>query len=252
MNIHVSYIHFFVCGVVPEWNGEKVFTPCMKNLCFKGGDEMEMMTPSKLRYLFDVEHPLTQFEQYAAFIERSLRSEVGRYEKMAAEFDEKDQEGFWNWRIDDVNLYRSEFPNILRSSLLTSIYSFVESKLVALCRQPTESGRIFSERSCRRQSLINKARDYLITELNVKFPVNIPAWKFIQNTNRIRNCFVHSGGDVSKFRSERKLRNIIADMEHVTIDQRDKMILDEKFCLAFIDHAFVLLSALYNVPVEER
>ncbi|MGG3451555.1 hypothetical protein [Domibacillus aminovorans] len=236
---------------VPEWNGEKVHILHEEIILSKEENGIERMTPSKLQYLFDVEHPLNQFEQYAEFIERSLKSEVGRYEKMAAEFDEEDQESFWDWHIDEVSLYRSDFPNILRSSLLTSMYSFVESKLVALCH-PTESGRTFSKRSSSRKPLINKARDYLITELNVAFPVDTPAWKFIQNTNRIRNCLVHSGGDVSAFRSERKLRNIIADMEYVMIDQRDKIILDETFCLAFIDHSFVLLSALYNVQIEEQ
>lgn len=217
----------------------------------KEGKGIERITPGKLQYFFEVEHPLNQFQQYAEFIESSLRSEAGRYEKMAGEFEEEDQEGFWDWHTNEVSLYRSDFPNILRRSLLTSIYSFVESKLVALCR-PTESGRSFSDRSSSRKSLINKAKDYLITELNVEFPIDTPAWKFIQNTNRIRNCLVHSGGNVNAFRSERKLRNIIADMEHVTIDQRDKIILDETFCLAFIDHSFVLLSALYNVQIEER
>ncbi|OKL35421.1 hypothetical protein [Domibacillus mangrovi] len=212
---------------------------------------MERMTPSRLRYLFDVEHPLFQFEQYAAFIEHSLRREASKYEKMAAESNETDPEGFRGWHIDECSLYRSDFPNILRSSLLTSLYSFIESKLVALC-YPSESGRMFSKRNSSRQSLINKAKDYLITELHVEFPIHLPAWKFIQNTNRIRNCLVHSGGDVSAFRSERKLRSIIANMEHVTIDWRDKIILDEMFCLVFINHASILLSALYNVQVEGR
>lgn len=195
---------------------------------------------------FDVTYPLEKFREYSQFIEQSLNKEVQVYEKMASQYIEEEQEDFWDWHIDEVTLYFKDFPSIMRTSLVTSVYAFLEKKLVELC-VPGPSGEIFNSAQSG-DAIINNAKRYIKSVLNKDFPSDIFAWQYIQNVREIRNCLVHNAGRIDDLEETReaKLRRIIVSMPQVEIDNHDNIFLHKEFCTDFIEYVEEILNILYK------
>lgn len=201
------------------------------------------MRKKYLSFKFHITFPLESFKEYAHYIEESLRKEVRVYEDMANDLDEEEKEAFWDHYIDEVSKYYQEFPQIMRNSLFVSIYTFLEDKLIELCVPNDETTLKLSDINGKG---IQQASIYLKKVLRINFPDHSKEWHFIKNSNLIRNCIVHNNGDISKSSNEKKLRNIIKDMSNVTIDNKDYIILDNKFCDNFINNVESFLSQLYG------
>lgn len=208
------------------------------------------MLTGNLRYLFFVSHELDQFRDYAKYIESSLRKEVKFYEDRARGLQPEEEEEYWEFYIDEVAPYSQDFPRIMRNSLLVSIYTFLEDKIVELC-VPNEDTLL--KLSDIKGQGIEQASIYLKKVLCIDFPDNSKEWHYIKKANLIRNCIVHSSGDVSKSRNETKLRNAIQDMPFISIDKMGCINLDDELCIDFIENVDVFLkqfyAAVYNFDV---
>jgi hypothetical protein len=201
------------------------------------------MITSKTRYLFFVLHELEQFRNYAEYIESSLRKEVKSYEDRAEGLMPEEEEEFWDCYIDEVAPYSQDFPKIMRNSLFVSIYTFLEDKIVELC-VPSEDTLL--KLSDIKGQGIEQASIYLKKVLRIDFPDNSKEWHYIKKANLIRNCIVHSRGDVSKSRNEAKIRNAVQDMQSVSIDKMGYIKLDEELCEDFIENVDSFLQQLYD------
>ncbi|WPL43543.1 hypothetical protein [Priestia megaterium] len=200
------------------------------------------MITGNLRYLFFVSNELDQFRNYAEYIESSLRKEVKSYVDRAEGLLPEEAEEFWEWHLDEVSPYSQDFPKIMRNSLFVSIYTFLEDKIVELCVSDKDT---LLELSDIKGQGIHQASIYLKKVLRIDFPDNSKEWQYIKKANLIRNCIVHSSGDVSKSRNETKLRNAVQDMPSISIDKMGYINLNDELCIDFIENVDLFLKQLY-------
>lgn len=180
-------------------------------------------------YLLNIELPIKHFREYASFIEKSLKEEtVALKEKNTFKKDSL----LSRLKQTDIYLYDVQLPTILRSSLLISVDSFLEKTLVSLCI-PGESGKKL-DLSNKDSSVISKARRHLKEELKMEFACT-KSWGFILDAHKIRNCFVHSGGNVMNSEKKEPLLRILKNRKHIRKNRGDNITLDKEFCMEFID-----------------
>lgn len=202
----------------------------------------------QLHYSFEIGFHLQNFEEYADYIESSFRTELSRYEIMAKEYENpEDLEAFWDHYHDQVHLYNKDFPSLLRSSLLMSIYGFAENRIVAFC-SPTgnlgESGRAFKPKKDRK-SVIQNAQDYLVNELDRRELRDLDGWEFLNNARKIRNSFVHDGGKASE-----SLKEAITSIDFVEVNEQSNIILDQEYCKMLIDILYTFFPPFYRMSEE--
>ncbi len=208
-----------------------------------------MKRGKELIYDILVLNPLSNFSEYATYIEKNLEQEAKKYEKQLAEFDheevteewEKEFEDMVESVLDDMTPFTHYFPEIMRSSLLISVYAFFEEKLISTCKGEKNSLQFSNIRG---NSTIERAQIYIEKVMKIDFPSNNKHWKFLRNVNKIRNCFVHNGGKINKDKSER-LNNIIEDMDNIHVNERGKIVIEKDFIEGMIMHVDSFLSMLY-------
>lgn len=204
---------------------------------------MRKMPWQELHYLISVKIPLEEFEQYINFIEFSFNQELSSLDKRIAEIADPDsRDEFVDWHYDEIVKYRDDFPNLLRSSLLITIYSFLEKNLLTLCGPGVHF----------RNNILEEAKDYLIN-LGIDFPVTSESWIFIKKVKLIRNCIVHYGGDISSIVRDKQRRDteeVIEELNNIMVDHLGVIQIEEGFCNEFIIHTGNLLKVLHEKKYE--
>jgi hypothetical protein len=104
--------------------------------------------------------------------------------------------GFYESHLEDIDRWHSSYPYIIRASVLIMGCSRFESALTSICKDfdllvPT---RVTWTQETRDRG-IHKAARYLQENFDV-CPACHEAWPRIQSYFKIRDCFVHAGGDV--------------------------------------------------------
>ena len=111
--------------------------------------------------------------------------------------------------LDEEYFVISEsMPIIVRQSLFISIYSLLETYMNDVCDMLKENQKIAISVGDLSGNGIFRAQCYLQKVLNVDFPASHKTWQKISNYNRIRNCLVHSSGQVTDDTNKQLLRFI--------------------------------------------
>lgn len=191
---------------------------------------------------FKVVYPLRQFREYADQIEGSFVQSLKPIADLAEQAEKEKDDYLLDAVAEDYHNYSNEFPLLLRSSLLVSLFSFLENRLMALCKEYEEDLKL--EDIAHRG--LTKVHVFLKKVAKVDFPDDTKEWHFIRQVNLIRNCIVHNGGNVEGSTNERKIRNAIANIDHVSIDELGNIILEREFCIKFIKVIASFLRKLYK------
>ncbi|WP_307892580.1 hypothetical protein [Bacillus swezeyi] len=199
---------------------------------------------SNIRFHFFISGKLQTFEEYAEYIESSLRSELYKFDEAFREESDEDKEEFIHFHYDEMAQFRDNFPAIMRNSLFISVYSFLEEKIIELCNQPDETGIKLDDLQ---GNGIQRASLFIKKVMKKDFPDDTKEWHFIMNANQIRNCIVHCGGDIDKTKSPTKVRNAVNELKNVTESRHSSIVLNEEFCLEFIKVVEKFLRKLYKI-----
>jgi hypothetical protein len=166
--------------------------------------------------------PLSHFQTYANDMEKHLLSKQSMVDREEDEDffsnEDDDDDGIsegWTHFIGDRHTFLVQFPSILRSSLLISVYSFLENLLTKLCRELQEKMKLSVKYNSIAGKGIEKAKTYLIEVVGIEFPSNSIEWQLINDYKNIRNCFAHSEGVVKE--SDNKTRRSVKNLEAVRI-----------------------------------
>lgn len=188
--------------------------------------DIEKLTEA-IVYFNIIEKQLNLFTDYSNYIDSSLEKELKKQTKKTSKGKVKDE------------YLKYEFPNIMRSTLLISIYSFFEERLVLICKSyETEEGLMFDD--IRGRSVIDRAKKYIEKVIKMDFPSNNEHWKHLREINLIRNCIVHNGGIVS---SESSLECIVNEMNNISLNENNGKIMLEK---GFIDDTIRHVDKFYR------
>jgi hypothetical protein len=186
--------------------------------------------PKRLKYYGSPENdcllrfhvPLRHFKIYANDMEEYLLSKQTMVDSedeedlfINEEEEENDVGAGWTHFISDRYTFLVQYPDILRSSLLISVYSFFENLLTKLCREIQVKMKLSVKYNSIAGKGIEKAKTYLTEVVGIDFPSNTMEWKQINDYKNIRNCFAHSEGVVKE--SDSKIRRSVQNLEAVAI-----------------------------------
>ncbi|MFH0070807.1 hypothetical protein [Peribacillus sp. NPDC056705] len=139
---------------------------------------------------------LDSFSNYIDEMEDILSVQLKKLEKKYKEeiknISEDQAEDLFEYNYaDQVSYLKDDFPNILRKSFVTSLYSFLEQQLGKICEQ-VQLARLDDSKI---RSGIFNYYEYLTDEVRVDFDTLNEAWSKIEKINKIRNHIVHNGDD---------------------------------------------------------
>lgn len=140
--------------------------------------------------------------------------------------------------VDFMDPYSNHYLNILRKSLTISIWSFYEHQLISFCRKNDPKINF-------KNSIIDEARKYIKSDMNIKFPDQDKNWIFLKNVKKVRNCIVHEGGFVT---DDSALVNIIRKhLKNVDISPNNEILIEEKFIEELVNH---IDNNLYSLLIK--
>ncbi|MCY8106655.1 hypothetical protein P9E03_20765 [Bacillus mojavensis] len=198
--------------------------------------------------------PLNEFIEYLDDVEDRFENVKMRYENEAKELSPEIEEDYWDYYIDEYHDFNITYPSILRSSVFTSIYSFLEYHLISRCLDKDILEKVKYDRG------IFKAKNYfkLIYKSNEKFNqskiFSNSIWNKIIDYSKIRNCYVHNSGIITMIPDEEKQKEIIQIIRktnHIEIDDRKRIqILDRGFCKEFHEVVYKFICDLNNLLID--
>lgn len=119
----------------------------------------------------------------------------------------------------------------LRNSFVVGFYSLIEWSLLDICHSLRRKGVRIAARDIRGDNEIDRAKTYIVKVLCTQFPSASAEWAEIQLCRRVRNCIVHSAGEVA---SDSQNRRPIEDYARAHPDllqlQGDRIRLERAYC----------------------
>ncbi|AXI31467.1 hypothetical protein CIB87_21375 [Priestia megaterium] len=186
---------------------------------------------------------VNSFRDYVRYIENSFQKEIASFEKGLEDVPAGFEDEYLDYHIDEARQYSTEFPTIMRNSLFVSIYTFLESKIGDLCVPDKKS--LLTLGDIKGQG-IKQASTYLKKVLLVDFPHDTDEWKYIKKAQLLRNCIVHTNGQVSKVREPKNVEAAIEELNYVNVDEKGYISLESEFCLDFLENVYSFLQELYK------
>jgi len=188
------------------------------------------------------------FEQYLEVMEGFLETEAQKYRERLKDLREETRAGkritqpSFVTEEDVINLdlqMLDHFTNILRKSFFVGLYTFLESRLMEICRSQkrADSSQPLSDIPGKG---IYKAKTYLVKVLGINFPFDTnPEWKEIQDYyRRLRNCIVHNEGRLDEGMKSKEdleaLRDYVARKQTLSLPGKE-IILHRDFCKEALD-----------------
>jgi hypothetical protein len=209
--------------------------------CLRSGIHDHNAYIKELSYL--VEHFLK--EEYQSIIKRA-NSEIA---KDLPEFEKSFIAGCYG---EDVDKVKEVFPRMLRYSLFVASMSKLESDIISLCKRSQKIFGFLSTFKTKPPNVINRGIDYLIEQLGISTRKFRHYIKLVDNYRLIRNCIVHSEGDITERGDEEPLlRRFIARSSTLTIDRHNRIILLEGF-VAGVSHSTELFWDRLLDAIKEK
>ncbi|SEM74704.1 hypothetical protein [Paenibacillus sp. OK076] len=160
------------------------------------------MVRAKLFYrLFIFQFDL--FQEYSIDMENLIRaqstSQLERMQKLAEEYSLEEQDEFWEYNMDRVNQLTVDYPNLLRSSILTSVITELEDTIVKIHKDLQDNSNLEIVSIGNKQlsgSTIERALQSIHQVIPLSELYESSNWKDLQLLLAIRNRVVHSRGVV--------------------------------------------------------
>lgn len=175
---------------------------------------------------------LSELSECSSSLEGSIEMDRKRLsewiDKRSENLTEEQKEQLVEFYLDDYSKITDVIPNIFRSSLFVSYYSFLESTLLTICRHLINDNNYKLDPDDLRDTGIFKAQTYLKKVAGIKFPDNISSWNNIIYYNRIRNHIVHDQRRIPKSSVE-KIKPFVKKNKWLKIDSMNRISFPKDF-----------------------
>lgn len=193
---------------------------------------------------------LERFREYTLEIESKFSADKNR---LADSFLE-DTEGLNDDELREVEDYFSDDYYIIeevhvglyRRSTLVSVYSFLENSLNTLCRHLYKRHGYPIEVSDLRGEGITRAKSYLEKLAGIDFSLLNCEWSTISSFNKIRNCIVHSEGNIKASKSATQLENIVNANSGLNLRDERYIKIDREYIDSVITTIEKFMDKLYS------
>ncbi|MDB5006058.1 MAG: hypothetical protein JWP45_451 [Mucilaginibacter sp.] len=199
-----------------------------------------------------------RFNDEITYFQRYVIEVAGQFEANALEINRNYQPGD---DLDDAfeeayKIQQLEFPKILNSSVLISIQTILEKTLKSLF---TSGVRLFALRPRDKRSNESEIGYYKAvfeTDFAFDFTAVGTAWRKIDDYRKVRNIFVHQGGNLKQLEPAKRQR-----MEaFIALDDRlvynphtgDIIIFDNQYLISYLNQVQVFCNALYDQLIKKH
>lgn len=205
--------------------------------------------PSRQLFAIFDEYELDQMSRYLNVISKAIEEEKREFETFAQKsmngLSEDEVEQFMWVYEDDYSEIAEKFPRLLFSSFLVSWYSYIENRLVQLCRRKKLEITVRFEDNIRFGSGIDKVKLFL--KKSAEYEVDPKHWQELMHIRKIRNIIAHNGGRLPISRSETR-KSVPWKFEGEVISY---LLLDGNFYNYLNGHELIdLKGVLFVIPCQ--
>ena len=156
---------------------------------------------------------LERFRDYTLEIESKFAADKSRladsFTQATEGLGESERQEVETYFADDYYIIEEVHVGLYRKSTLVSVYSFLENSLNTLCRHLYKRNGYPIELDDLRGEGIVRAKCYLEKLAGIDFSLMNGQWSIILSFNKVRNCIVHSEGNIKASKSSEKLENVV-------------------------------------------
>ena len=193
---------------------------------------------------------LEEFRQYTLEIEANFDSDKNAlsssYDKAIEGLSDDEISEVENYFSDDYYIIEEIHVGLYRKSTVVSVYSFLENSMNSLCRHLGSRHTYPVSLNDLRGEGIVRAKDYLEKLAKVDFTALNGEWSHLMNLNKIRNCIVHSEGDIKASKSPTQLENIINSTSGLFVRNERKIKIEREYVDFCINKVEGFLEKLYQ------
>jgi hypothetical protein len=192
--------------------------------------------------------PLKEFKSYAETIEKFFSQHTERIKHTKEELVSIAEFDYWSLNSEELEQYSNGFPNLLRTSLFTSLYSFLESTLMNICKENEQKYPDKIKLSDLKHNGVKKAEIYINKVMDKQFPSESDNYKLLGSYNKIRNYFTHNTNSLKEYPKIEELKKVVTFVKGVKLDEvNDTLLIDNTFCLEFISTINNLLTEVFTI-----
>ncbi|MDO8335614.1 MAG: hypothetical protein Q7T74_02410 [Candidatus Saccharibacteria bacterium] len=171
--------------------------------------------------------------------------------KKAAKLLPQDEDTTWYYADE---LYRIDrvFRRSFRYSALVTIHALLETSMNSMCMFLQKKHNIGVGLQDIKGEGIERARLYLSKVCGIKFPETSHEWQELQKLNQVRNCIVHTNGDISLVISPKKLKMIVQNTHGLEIEAERYLIIDNSYLTAAISWLRSLFLELHDAALPNQ
>lgn len=141
--------------------------------------------------------------------------------------------------------YEITYPRLFRYAFVVLLYLNLESMLNKFCESVQKKYQITEGYNNKRGFSINSIKKYLHEVVKVK-NINISHWNNVMDLSFVRNCIVHTNGNVSQSRNSDRL-NEISNM-NIGLSIHDGLItFTDDYCAKRIKDVSDLINELFEI-----
>lgn len=201
------------------------------------------------KILSDLEEVHEYYDRVEYFFDNDAEKLEQEFENKAEKINLSDS----NQRHDLIAKYgreiidsQSAFPELLKNSLLITIYSLTEIHLSEICR-------FFERKNISKIKLkdlngkgIEKSKKFLTKIAEIDFSSINSQWNFLKSLNLIRNNLVHNGSILPKD-ADHKLNRIVESCPKLSGDPGKCLIINDGFIQLTIDGLMDFFNGLFKI-----
>lgn len=193
---------------------------------------------------------LESFREYTYEIEAKFNRDKTRLEdsfsKATKGLSDSERREVEDYFSDDYYIIEEIHVGLYRKSTLVSVYSFLENSLNTLCRHLYKRyGYPVALEDLRGEGIV-RARCYLEKLADVDFYRLNSEWSRISSFNKIRNCIVHSEGNIKAPRSHKSLEKIICEDPGLSLRNEKYIKVEREYIDSIITTIEVFMDNLYE------
>jgi hypothetical protein len=197
-----------------------------------------------------IEFRISELREYCdeveAYFVQQQKMILERFNRQVAKYPDEQSDiaemyGEEHSRIEEI------FLTTFRYSMVVLVHSVLEVTLDDLCRRFQRSKSLATTLDTFRGDGIARAKRYLKEECKINFPEGTNEWQQIERSIKIRNCIVHTQGNVKKVRHPDDLGKHIEDTKGVTLDAAKRSLrIDATYVPLLIDSSDVCIHKILD------
>jgi hypothetical protein len=188
------------------------------------------------------------------FIDDKHDTFVKEAEKLTKDFSEEKIDHFWDFYLDDYQQIKSDYPSVLRYSIIISAYTSLEQTLMRVHYQHKKNRNEFKKYKDikRGKKLVGKRSDieaimkYIKNDMKIKLPYDYPSWDFISDLNKVRNNIAHNNGRIYDDKDPARLFKIIKQQPYIDVTDSNEILIEKEFTEIMLNNIIGFFDTLFD------